>query len=133
MNLGQTNVALTKHGENWTFRARQHGKHRRFIVCPIDGLDSLDKVSRQQKANKMLSEINAGSNPAPAKTETKYLTVKAAGESWLQWAQTRRREPIGKNTAESYGHNLKRWIYPVVGDLYLWQLKSVQAKLVVDF
>jgi hypothetical protein len=132
MNVGQTNVALSKHGGNWTFRARQNGKHKRFMVCPIDGPDSLDKVSRQQKANKMLTEINAGNNPAPVSSEPKYLTVKVAGDSWLQWAQTRRREPIGKSTAESYGHNLKRWIYPNVGDLYLWQLKSMQAKQVVD-
>ena len=60
------------------------------------------------------------------------LTFKVAAASWLNYSSTRRRNPIRENTRRIYGHCLTRWIYPVVGELPLAELKSIQAKKVVD-
>jgi integrase len=60
------------------------------------------------------------------------LTFKVAGAAWLNYSSTRRRNPIRENTRRIYGHCLTRWIYPVVGELPLAELKSIQAKKVVD-
>jgi integrase len=77
----------------------------------------------------ILSARIAGVMPEKAR---QLMTFKMAGDSWLNYSSTRRRNPIRENTRRIYGHCLTRWIYPVVGELPLAELKSIQAKKVVD-
>lgn len=136
-NKGQTNLTPELHRDSWRIRPRINGKQVSIRLCKASALDGMTKVQRAEQLNRLtqqaLAKVNAGENPAPVeKVEPgPGLTVKCAGDSWLHWSQTRRRNPIGRNTLKGYANTLAK-IYDVIGTLPLSELKSMQAKKVID-
>lgn len=133
-NIGQ-NPTLSKHGNNWTVRLlnKETGKYERVAVCPIKGEGALDKIGRRNKVNQILNSTNP--LPRTLTSEQKQgisVTFRQAAESWLRESQTRRRNPIARNTAANYTHNLNRWCYPIIGEMQVSQVRNMAAKQVVD-
>jgi integrase len=122
-----------KRSGSWYFLFRDaDGKRVSAKLGPCDGPN---KLSREQRYGLKQSILSAAfpDTVEVAKAETKaVLTFRMAGSSWLHHSQTRRRKPIATNTVNAYSHNLTRWIYPVIGDLLLSDVKNMQAKAVVD-
>ncbi len=133
-NVGQTSVRPEKHGQWWTVRLWKDGKHIRERVCPISGPGALAKVDRGKKIRQILDEtIHKTPLPDVLPEEGKdKITFKEAAERWLKKSQNRRKHPLKKNTVRLYSHYLQRWIYPVVADLPLAQVKTYKAKEIID-
>jgi hypothetical protein len=129
-------VTPALHGQTWTVRVRVNGKQTRVKLCHRSEVDGMSKVQKQaylqSKVQQVLVGVNAGSNPNLEPVAPEHLTVKVAGDSWLHQSKTRHRGPISENTARIYAHYLNRWIYPVVGSLLLSELKSKNAKRVIE-
>lgn len=135
MNFGQTNVTPQAHGNVWRVRVRINGEQKPVTLCPLSDTEGMNKVQRKAylsaKIAQVLADVNAGNNPTAKEIAPEHLTVKTAGDSWLNWCQTRRRNPISTNTVLGYTHLLSK-IYPVVGNILLKDFKSMQAKKVID-
>lgn len=136
MNTGSTNFSVEKHGHWWTVRVRKpNGSHSRERVCPVNGDEALDKAARYLKAKQIVQDAKGGVTPPVVLTEEgiQKITFKEAAERYM----TRRQNPryagvLKSNTVRLWIHYLVRWIYPVIGDLPLAQVKNVQAEKVVD-
>jgi integrase len=91
-------------------------------------------VERGKKIRQILDEANGRISLADVLPEEgkHKITFMEAAERWLQRAQKRRKHPLKKNTVRLYRHYLQRWIYPVIGDVPLGQVKTYKAKEVID-
>jgi integrase len=119
---------------SWYFLYRDaSGKRVREKLGPAEGPKKLNREQRYDRKRAILSSAFPDKAEV-SKAETKaILTVKSAGDSWLHHSMSRRRKPISTNTATLYGHYLRRWIYPVIGEMLVSEIKNMQAKLVIDF
>jgi integrase len=121
---------------SWYFSFRDKcGELKQRRIGLSKGPDKLSLQERYDRKQTLLDEEfpTVAEKVQQQQAGTKaLLTVKMAGDSWLNYSQTRSRGPIGANTARIYGHYLTRWIYPVVGTLLLSELKSKNAKPIFD-
>ncbi len=131
MNSGQIIRTLYKHGAFWTVRFWGKDGQRRERVCPISGPGMLKKKERLAKAQAIVDAALAITPTITADTAAS-VTFKVAGDSWLHDCETRA-DGIRGNTSKLYAHYLKNWLYPVIGNVLVGQVKINQAKLVVAY
>lgn len=137
-NIGHTKFKVKKHGLYWTVRywKNDNGVKRliRERVCPVAGPGFLLNEERRRKAKEII-DVASGKialpDLLPAEGKDK-ITFKEAAERWLKKSQNRRKHPLKKNTLRLYRHYLERWIYPVLADVPLAQVKTFKAKEVID-
>ena len=137
-NIGHTKFKVKKHGLYWTVRywKNDNGVKRliRERVCPVAGPGFLLNEERRRKAKEII-DVASGKialpDVLPAEGKDK-ITFREAAERWLRKSQNRRKHPLKKNTLRLYRHYLQRWIYPILADVPLAQVKTFKAKEVID-
>ena len=136
--MGHTKFKVKKHGLYWTVRywKNDNGVKRliRERVCPVAGPGFLFNEERRRKAKEIIDAASgkiALPDVLPEEGKDK-INFKEAAERWLKKSQYRRKHPLKKNTLRLYRNYLERWIYPVLADVPLAQVKTSKAKEVID-
>jgi integrase len=103
---------------------------RRERICPISGPGLLTRPEIERRAKEIIAASGADTVEHFEKCEAFGLgtTFRQQAAWWIVNIQTKKRSPIAPATAAGYRSYLKKWLYPLVGDLPLASVDNRIAK-----
>ena len=100
------------------------------VVFDRSGKPKLPSSDVLRKAREIVEKSGANSEERFNQVVLGETTFRAQAKAYLQWVQTRDREPI--KDASSIEAALNKWILPAIGDLPLADVHNITVKPLVD-
>jgi glutaredoxin-related protein len=100
------------------------------VVFDRSGKPKLPSSDVLRKAREIVEKSGANSEERFNQVVLGETTFRAQAKTYLQWVQTRDREPI--KDASSIEAALNKWILPAIGDLPLADVHNITVKPLVD-
>jgi integrase len=106
--------------------------HKSVRICPVSGPGRMTKPERERRAKQIIAESGADTEEhfEAVRAINLGVTFREQAKWFLNYAKTRKRNPIKPSTAASWSSHLA-WINPLLGDIALAAVNNLALKELV--